>query len=99
VSLNRFDQDLFSRGPASSDSDNSNVDSPRFGSESSRDPIAQPTRADSPSNNLSVPGVVEAILEIGHQRVTLLAQMRAALESGRDNEALVLARRLCGLSS
>jgi len=46
-----------------------------------------------------VPGVVEAILEIGHQRVTLLAQMRAALESGRDNEALVLARRLCGLSS
>jgi hypothetical protein len=59
----------------------------------------QAARADSPSDSLSVSGVLDAIVEIGHQRGTLLAQMRAALESGRDKDVLVLARRLCGLSS
>ncbi len=99
MSLTRFDQDLFSSRPARSDSENTNAGSPEFGSESRPAPSMQAARADSPSDSLSVSGVLDAIVEIGHQRGTLLAQMRAALESGRDKDVLVLARRLCGLSS
>jgi len=56
------------------------------------------TRADMPQGSPSLSGVVEAILEVGRQRGTLLAQLRAALESGQEKEALALARRMCGLS-
>lgn len=42
-------------------------------------------------------GVVDAILEVGRQRNLLLTQLRSALESGAEREALILARRLCGL--
>lgn len=45
----------------------------------------------------SVSGIVDAILDVGRQRSALLAQLRAALESGAEREALTLARRLCGL--
>jgi len=51
-----------------------------------------------PQGSPSLSGVVEAILEVGRQRGTLLAQLRAALESGQEKEALALARRMCGLS-
>jgi hypothetical protein len=42
-------------------------------------------------------GVVDAILEVGRQRKAVLEQLRQALESGRDDYALTLARELCGL--
>ncbi len=45
----------------------------------------------------SVSGIVDAILDVGRQRSALLAQLRTALESGAEREALTLARRLCGL--
>jgi hypothetical protein len=46
---------------------------------------------------LSVPGLVDAILEVSRQRKIILDQVRSALLSGNDVEALRLARRLCGL--
>jgi hypothetical protein len=45
----------------------------------------------------NVSGVIDAILEVGRQRKSLLAQLRAALQSGDDSQALVFARQLCGL--
>jgi len=45
----------------------------------------------------AISGVVDAILEVGRERNKLLAQLRAALESGKERDALNLARRLCGL--
>ena len=45
----------------------------------------------------SISGLVDAILEVGRQRNLLLAELRTALESGREREALNVARRLCGL--
>jgi conjugal transfer/entry exclusion protein len=50
-----------------------------------------------PNSDLSVAGVVDAILEIGHQRRSLLSSLRSALESGDSAQALILARQLCGL--
>jgi len=52
---------------------------------------------DSAYHGHSLSGVVDAILEVGRQRKALLAQLRIALEAGNDEEALNLARRLCGL--
>lgn len=46
---------------------------------------------------LSVPGLVDAILEVSRQRKTILDQVRSALLSGNDVEALQFARKLCGL--
>ncbi len=46
---------------------------------------------------LSLPGLVDAILEVSRQRKTMLDQVRSALLSGNDLEALQLARKLCGL--
>jgi hypothetical protein len=45
----------------------------------------------------SITGVVEAILEVSRHRKKLLDQLRSALESGNDAEALRFARELCGL--
>jgi hypothetical protein len=45
----------------------------------------------------SLSGVVDAILEVNRQRKSLLDQLRAALQSGKDAEALQLARQFCGL--
>lgn len=53
---------------------------------------------DSEHDGHSLSGIVDVILEVGHQRNTLLAQLRMALESGKEREALNFARRLCGLS-
>ena len=44
-------------------------------------------------------GVVDAILEVGRQRRTLLENLRAALESGDEPKALRFARQLCGLGN
>jgi hypothetical protein len=46
---------------------------------------------------LSAPGLVDAILEVSRQRKTILDQVRSALLSGNDVEALQFARKLCGL--
>ncbi len=43
-------------------------------------------------------GIVDAILDVGRQRNALLAQLRSALESGAEKEALILAKRLCGVT-
>lgn len=40
---------------------------------------------------------MDAVLEVGQERTALFAELRVALESGNDGEALILARRLCGL--
>src|ERR1700722_434035 len=45
----------------------------------------------------SLSGVVDAILEVGRERKSLLDQMRSALLSSNDAEALRFARQLCGL--
>jgi hypothetical protein len=42
-------------------------------------------------------GVVDAILDIGNQRKALLGQLRSALASGENSEALIFARQYCGL--
>jgi hypothetical protein len=52
---------------------------------------------DSEHDGHSISGIVDTILEIGRQRNTLLSQLRIALESDKEKEALNLARRLCGL--
>ena len=46
---------------------------------------------------VALSGIVEAIQKAGHERKLLLAELRIALQSGRNDEALQLARRLCGL--
>ena len=43
-------------------------------------------------------GVLDAALEISRERRETLANLRSALESGNDNEALKLAKELCGLT-
>jgi len=55
------------------------------------------TPVDSEHDGHSISGIVDTILEIGRQRNTLLSHLRIALESGKESEALNLARRLCGL--
>ena len=45
----------------------------------------------------SLSGVVDAIVEVSRQRKVLLNQLRSALQSGNDAEALRFARHLCGL--
>ena len=61
-------------------------------------PVNPKASVDLAHSGHSISGIVDAILEVGHQRNGLLAQLRAALEAGREKEALTLARRLCGLS-
>lgn len=46
---------------------------------------------------LSISGVVDAILDVGNRRKALLGQLRSALLSSNDFEALGFARQLCGL--
>lgn len=60
-------------------------------------PVVSEAPVDGTHDGYSVSGVVDAILEVGRQRNMLLAQLRTALESGNEKEALVLAGRLCGL--
>jgi hypothetical protein len=48
---------------------------------------------------MSLSGVVDAILEVGNQRKLLFGQMRSALVSGNNSEALGFARQLCGLAA
>jgi hypothetical protein len=59
--------------------------------------LAEKSPLDLAQGGHSVSGIVDAILDVGRQRSALLAQLRAALESGAEREALTLARRLCGL--
>jgi hypothetical protein len=45
----------------------------------------------------SLSGVVDAIQLVGKQRNALFLKLRTALDTGNDDEALNLARELCGL--
>jgi hypothetical protein len=60
-------------------------------------PVTSKVSVDSEYDGHSISGIVDAILEVGRQRNTLLAELRIALESGKEKEALNFARRLCGL--
>ena len=60
-------------------------------------PVNDKASVDSGYDGHAISGIVDAILEVGRQRNTLLAQLRIALESGKEKEALNFARRLCGL--
>jgi len=46
----------------------------------------------------SLSGVLDAILDVGKKRDAQLRDLRIALISGKDDEALKLARELCGLA-
>jgi hypothetical protein len=48
-------------------------------------------------NEANLKGILEVALQIAAKRREILTQLRAALESGRNQEALALARQLCGL--
>jgi hypothetical protein len=50
-------------------------------------------------DSLNITGAVDAILEVGRQRKVVLDQLRTALQSGDDSQALDLARQLCGLQN
>jgi hypothetical protein len=54
-------------------------------------------KANQVESSLTLSGVTDAILEVGRQRKALLHQMRGALQSGDTEEALRIARQLCGL--
>jgi hypothetical protein len=43
-------------------------------------------------------GVLDAALEIARRRRDTLAQLRAALEAGNQEQAITLAKELCGLT-
>lgn len=45
----------------------------------------------------SIIGVVDAILKVSKERKAILDRLRTALESGDADQALELARQLCGL--
>lgn len=47
---------------------------------------------------ISFTGIVDAILEVGRQRNSLLSEMRSALQSGQNDRVMAIARELCGLS-
>jgi hypothetical protein len=48
---------------------------------------------------ISTGGIVDAILQVGRERNLLLKQLRSALQSGRKDEALEIASKLCGLTN
>jgi hypothetical protein len=54
---------------------------------------------DPAQTEVSTSGIVDTILEVGRQRKIVLDQLRAALQSGDDCQALDLARQLCGLQN
>lgn len=68
-----------------------------LGSSRTKKTPASMAPVDSEYDGVAISGVVDAILEVGRQRKTLLSQLHIALESGREKDALNLARRLCGL--
>jgi hypothetical protein len=51
------------------------------------------------ANEVNLKGILDAALKIAAKRREILTRLRAALESGRNQEALALARQLCGLDS
>jgi hypothetical protein len=57
----------------------------------------KPEIADTGDGPLNISGAVDAILEVGRQRKAVLEELRAALQSGNDLQALDIARQLCGL--
>ena len=48
---------------------------------------------------MSSAGVIHAIMEVARQRKAVLERLRAALESGNNDQALELARQLCGIGN
>jgi hypothetical protein len=58
-----------------------------------------PTREMEAVTSPTLSGIVNAVLEVSRQRNALLNQLRSALQSGDDQQALQVARQLCGLSN
>ena len=56
-------------------------------------------RTDLPKGADNAIAIVVAIQDIGRQRKELLERLRTALQSGKNTEALSLARELCGIGS
>jgi hypothetical protein len=50
-------------------------------------------------NSESLSGLVDAALEISNRRRAILERMREAFELGKDQEALSLAKELCGVNN
>ena len=50
------------------------------------------------SEGRALSGVLDAALEIARRRRDTLAQLRAALEAGNQEQAITLATELCGLA-
>jgi|CZKL01.1.fsa_nt_gi hypothetical protein len=50
-----------------------------------------------PAPQASLSGIVDALQEVSEQRKAVLCKLRMALVSGKDDEALEMARELCGL--
>jgi hypothetical protein len=65
--------------------------------EADADVIGRADSATMHTSRVSLPGIVDAILEVSRQRKILLDQMRSALILGDDTEALRFARQLCGI--
>jgi hypothetical protein len=50
------------------------------------------------SHSGTLSGVLDVALEIARRRRDTLAQLRAALEAGKHEQAITLAKELCGLT-
>lgn len=70
-----------------------------FGTTNPRFAIKPANTAAGATPEVSLSGLVDAIIEVGRQRKSVLDQMRSALMSANDAEALRFARQYCGLVS
>jgi hypothetical protein len=51
------------------------------------------------SSSESMNGLIDAALEVSERRRAILERMRKAFEIGNDQEALSLAKELCGVNN
>ena len=63
----------------------------------SKESKARLTEPSTVSHSEALRGVLDAALEIARRRRDTLAQLRAALEAGDHEQAITLAKELCGL--
>lgn len=71
---------------------------PVAGGSSEPEPRLEPfANAQTSAEPVALSGIVDAILEVSRQRKLLLDELRSALQSGENDNALQLARKLCGL--
>lgn len=62
--------------------------------------MSKPRRTELPAISVvrGPAGVLDTALEIARRRRDTLAQLRAALEAGNQEQAIILAKELCGLA-